>query len=132
MNNEYYAVQCKFRQNPFVIIPWQDFATFFGLSFGMNNKNKKGFLVTNTYDLCNEVIKSNKVDSIYGDYFDSLPDNFFDNIRNILNNKPLIEYKKKTPFPHQIVCVIDCDNYFEEHNKGYIIKACGTGKTLTS
>lgn len=93
INDEYYPIQCKFRQDANMVITWAELSTFFGLSFGMNQKVNKGFFVTNTYDLCNEVIKSDKVETIYGDYFDELPKNFFNNIRNDLNKKEIIGYR---------------------------------------
>jgi predicted helicase len=55
INDEYYPIQCKFRQNPQITILWADLSTFFGLSFGMNHKVNKGFLITNTFDLCEQV-----------------------------------------------------------------------------
>ena len=59
------------------------------------NKITGGFFVTNTFDLCEEVIKSTKVEPIYGDFFDNLPKNFFNCIRNG-NSK--IKYIAKQPY----------------------------------
>ena len=93
IKGEYYAIQSKFRQDPNVSISWNELSTFFGLSFGLHDKIKGGFLVTNTFDLCNEVIISTKIEAIYGDFFDQLPDNFFQNICNDLSKKDLINFK---------------------------------------
>ena len=127
INEEYYAIQCKFRQDPDVVIPWGELGTFFGLSFGMNNKIRGGFLVTNTNDLCNEVIKSDKVEPMYGDFFDELPENFFEAIRN---ESTKIKYIVKKPFVHQKECITACEFHFIDFNKAYIEAACGSGKTL--
>ncbi len=127
INGDYYAIQCKFRQNPNVILNWTELSTFFGLAFGMNNKIKGGFLVTNTTDLCKEVIKSTKVEPIYGDYFDDLPKNFFRCF-----NKTVPTYISKYPFSHQVKCKLSCLTHFIDHIRGYIEMACGSGKTLTS
>jgi superfamily II DNA or RNA helicase len=132
INDEYYAIQCKFRQNPDTMIPWKGLSTFFGLSFGMNNKIKKGFLVTNTYDLCDEVLKSNKAEAIYGDYFDELPNIFFKNLRSVLTEDKIVTYEGKKHYAHQTLCKIECDEHFQDHDKCYIEMACGVGKTLTS
>src|SRR5438477_5470835 len=40
IDGEYYAVQCKFRQECDTSIRWNEVGTFFGLSFGLNNKIK--------------------------------------------------------------------------------------------
>lgn len=132
IDDEYYAIQCKFRQDYTKIINWNEVATFFGLAFGINNKIKNGYFVTNTYDLCEEVFNSEKVIPIYGDFFDNLPTNFFENIHNLISNKQIIKYLKKEPFPHQKNCIRTCEEYFKTKDKGYIEMACGSGKTLTS
>jgi len=103
INGEYYAIQCKFRQDPNKTIRWAELATFFGLSFGMNNKIKGGFLVTNTYDLCDEVMNSSKVKPIYGDFFDTLPTRFFKRISG--NN---ISYLKKKTITISKIVHIKC------------------------
>lgn len=105
IKNQYCAIQCKFRQDPNQCVPWKDLATFFGLSFGINDKIKSGFLITNTYDICDEVEKSTKVRPIYGDFFDNLPDNFFRNICNNMSKKKLFTYTQKKPFPYQAECI---------------------------
>ena len=129
INGEYYAIQCKFRQDPNTIIDWTSLSTFFGLSFGINDKIKGGFLVTNTHDLCEEVIKSTKVEPIYGDYFDDLPANFFDTIRKGVTK---VVYKKKKPFVHQKACITACEFHYRDFDRAYIEMACGSGKTLSS
>ncbi len=114
-NDEYFAIQCKFRQDCYTTIQWNELSTFFGLSFGLHDKIKGGFLVTNTYDLCEEVQNSTKVVSINGNFFDDwLPDNFFNNII-ILNKKQIINYIKKEPFQHQLQCIAACKEYFVEN-----------------
>lgn len=113
MNDEYYTVQCKYRQDPKKKLTWHDLSSFFGMSFGMNNKIKKGYFVTNTYNLCNEVRDSEKIDSIAGDFFDKLPSSFFKKIRKILDNDDHGNITINSPlfsFPHPSI-VIDS---FEE------------------
>jgi superfamily II DNA or RNA helicase len=127
INGDYYAIQCKFRQNSNTILSWTELSTFFGLAFGMNNKIKGGFLVTNTTDLCKEVIRSTKVEPIYGDYFDDLPKNFFKCFK-----KSSPTYIQKFPFSYQSKCKLSCLVHFVDHNRGHIEMACGSGKTLTS
>lgn len=129
IKGEYYAIQCKFRQNPDVIISWAELSTFFGLSFGLNNKIKGGFLVTNTCNLCDEVIKSTKIKAIYDDFFNDLPNNFFECIRNTSTR---IKYTIKKPMLHQRECIVNAQFHYLDFNRGLIEMACGSGKTLTS
>uniref|UniRef100_A0A6C0C9Z7 Helicase n=1 Tax=viral metagenome TaxID=1070528 RepID=A0A6C0C9Z7_9ZZZZ len=127
INGKYYAIQCKFRQDPNKIISWGELSTFFGLSFGMNNKIAGGFFVTNTRNLCQEVINSKKVTAIYDDFYDDLTSNFFE---NIMSDK--IKYERKHKNAPQIECVTAARIHYFENKRGYIEMACGTGKTLAS
>ena len=47
-DNTFYAVQAKYRKDLNCVIDWKELSTFFGLTFGLTNKFKKGILVTNT------------------------------------------------------------------------------------
>jgi predicted helicase len=140
INNEYFAIQCKFRQNTQTVIKWGDLATFYGLSFGIANKIKGGFLFTNTDEMCNEVNKSSKVRVINSDFFKNiLPEYFFCNICNLLDNAKIKEYVAKKPFVHQQNCINECIKYYNSNDddnytykRGHIIMACGAGKSLTS
>jgi predicted helicase len=131
-NGDYYAIQCKFRQNPNTIITWTEVATFFGLAFGLHNKIKGGYFVTNTYDLCEEVINSTLVNAIYGTFFDEIPKEVFLNIGNSIKNIKPREYIIKKPLDHQQICINKCTEHYKDNDKGYIEMACGTGKTVTS
>jgi superfamily II DNA or RNA helicase len=146
-NRQYEAVQCKWRQDCETTIPWNELATFFGLSFGLHNKIKHGYFVTNTFDMCKEVEKSKKVNKIAtGSFFDeNLPDNFFKNMyRMYMDENVKIVYKKKSPFPYQLECIEACKKYFNAYpdhtynirnpvidmSRGFINLACGTGKSI--
>lgn len=113
IDKKYYAIQCKYRQDSNSKINWQDISTFYGLSFGMTDKIFSGYFVTNTYNLCEQVNASNKVIAVYGDFFDNnIPDNFFENIRKIINQKEIIPYKRKIPLYHQYTCMCKTQTYF--------------------
>ncbi|MFT4803934.1 MAG: putative helicase [Psychroserpens sp.] len=65
------------------------------------------------------------------DTFDSLPASFFDEVKFLIVNS-----KKKhlffKPEPHQKKIINDVILGFSENDRGKVIAACGTGKTLTS
>ena len=130
IDNEFYAIQCKFRTNLEITVPWKDLSTFVGLTHGVG-KFFKGIYVTNTYGLNDEIINSHKTISIYGDFFTSLPENFFDLIKSTLNNTKLI-YNTFTPRDYQTEIIDKCEEYYKENDRGYIVSACGSGKSLTS
>lgn len=111
----YYAIQCKFRQDSNAVVAWNELATFFGLSFGLHDKIRGGFFVTNTYDVCDEVENSTKVTVIDGAFFDdNLPDIFFGNILKCKNNQK-IEYVRKEPLKHQRECIDECKKYYNKN-----------------
>jgi predicted helicase len=65
--------------------------------------------------LCDEVINSEKVIPIYGDFFNNhLPENFFENVYNTVNGKTLIKYTGKSPRDYQQDCIDQVALYFEE------------------
>ena len=123
IDNEYYAIQSKFRQDPHVCIPWNELSTFFGLSFGLHDKIKGGFFVTNTYDLCDEVKNSEKIRTLSGDFFDNhLPDNFFENICNIMKEKKISIGETKVPHPYQQDCIDKCKQHFITVDRDEVVK----------
>jgi predicted helicase len=86
--DQYNAIQCKFRQDSDQVIAWKELSTFFGLTFGMTSKMNVGYFVTNTYDMCEQVLKSDKVVQIDGTFFDNnLPNDFFRAMHSILFTK---------------------------------------------
>lgn len=124
-------MQCKFRQDSNKIISWDSLSTFFGLSFGVSKNIIGGYFVTNTFDLCDEVYNTDKVIPIYGNYFDNLSQNFFNNICKSIN-KQKIEYICKNPFDFQLECINNVYEHLQINKKCNIEMSCGSGKTLTS
>ena len=122
-NNQYYAIQCKFRENITKTISWQELSTFYGLSFGMTDSIVGGYLVTNTLYFCKEVLNSNKVITINGQFFQ-------DYFQPIITNK--IIYKGKSKYAHQQICIDLTNQHFENNDRGFIEMACGAGKTLSA
>lgn len=134
-NGKYYSIQCKFRQDPTVVVQWKELSTFCGLSFKQKNSIEEGYLVTNTVEMCEEITLSDKIKIIDNKFFtENLPDNFFANIINLVNGNPIIKPQQKTPLPHQQKCITNVVNHFKSshNNRANIIVACGTGKTLQS
>jgi len=116
IDDDYYAIQCKFRQDQLVTITWTDVSTFYG-SVEVHAKIKGGFLVTNTYDLVEEA-------HIHGEFIENLPELFFDCIRN---NQSKISYPIKMPLAHQKQCLFRADVYYYDHYRAHIEAARGFG-----
>lgn len=132
-NEDYYAIQCKYRMNRNKIITWKELSTFYGLAFGINNKIKGGFFVTNTHNLHKLANMSTKVIPIYGNFFDNwLDDHFFKNMKELINNITITKRQLPEARDYQKTIISKCVEYFKNNNKGYLEMICGSGKTLTA
>lgn len=129
---KYYAIQCKFRMNVDEIITWTELATFFGLAFGVAQGFSGGLYVTNTADITANAKASNIVVPLYGDFFETLSDDFFRVVESKLI--PTIKFKPipLVPRDYQKEMIHETMKYFTEYDRGIIESACGTGKTLTT
>ena len=91
--------------------------------------------VANCYEVTDLSDKHEKNLSILAPDFDSLDDTFFEELY-ALTNAPSDEIVKQKiyfkPFEYQKKIIDDVINGFAIENRGKIIAACGTGKTLTA
>ncbi len=134
-DGKYSAIQCKYRQHRHEIISWAELATFVGLTFGTSGKFKRGYLVTNTYDITKNVENAEKVVSIYGNFFDdNMPDGFFEKIRNYIDGKKQKGGSIKAPRKYQRNIIFNALNHYtvQKETRGYAEMICGSGKTLLS
>lgn len=129
-DGDYYAVQVKYRRNIDCVINWENLSTFFGLTFGLSNKFKKGIFFTNTTNP-NKYIKNHRnIICILNHSLKDITENTFAKIKdNVLKTttKLKIPYQPK---PYQTSIIKKSIKYYEEHDKGRLYMPCGTGKTL--
>ncbi len=89
------------------------------------------FTIANTYELTNLSTKNKKHISILVDEFENLDLNFFEQLYNFSNQKKVIKkYYKPDDFQNDIINSVV--KGFKKNDRGKLIAACGTGKTLTS
>ena len=128
-DNEYYAVQCKYRKNKDIEINWKELSTFFGLTFGISNKFKKGIFISNTINPNKYIDKCPNVINILYHTLKETSINTFILMKNFLMKE---KYKKIIfePRNYQNEIINKAINYFKENDKGRLYMPCGTGKTL--
>jgi len=63
--------------------------------------------------------------------FDTLTEEDFDLISNWLKSRPA-KRPPLTPLPHQSRALDDISSHLKEHDRGTVVMACGTGKTLVA
>lgn len=129
-DGEYYAVQVKYRKNVECVISWDNLSTFFGLTFGLSNKFKKGIFFTNTLNPNKYIKNHSNIICILNHSLRDVSENTFTKIKNIVlktTTKLKISY---TPKPYQTSIIRKSLKYYKEHDKGRLYMPCGTGKTL--
>ena len=128
-DNEFYAVQCKYRKNINNEISWKELSTFFGLTFGISNKFKKGIFISNTINPNKYIDKCPNVINILYHTLKETSINTFILMKNFLMKE---KYKKIIfePRNYQNEIINKAINYFKENDKGRLYMPCGTGKTL--
>ena len=90
------------------------------------------YTIANCYSVTNLSKKQEKHLQILVDDFDVLDEEFFKSLFTLTNNRKIIKRVKYEPYDFQKEIIKDTVNGFKSSNRGKVIAACGTGKTLTS
>lgn len=90
------------------------------------------YTIANCYSVTDLVLKQQKHLQILVDELESLDQDFFEELFKFTNDSGRIEHFYYEPFPFQKQIIKDVVRGFESNNKGKLIAACGTGKTLTA
>lgn len=134
-DDKYWSIQCKYLGNQDSSINGKYISSFLDLSTNVcknidlmltiTTANNKSYKFEQKYD--------NKVSFILGDVWNTLDENFFSKLHEYLENK-IIEYKPFLPKLHQERAIKNAYTYFveEDNNRGKLIMACGSGKSLTA
>jgi superfamily II DNA or RNA helicase len=130
---EFWAIQCKYRQNTDQQLTHTDISTFTSLTF----QACKGFsfaLVCSTTERVTQLYRGEeRIGFCALDTWQDLDAEFFDQLRGHLSNKPTVLPPCK-PRPHQENAVRDGLEHFSKGKaaRGKLIMPCGTGKSLTA
>lgn len=132
-NGEFWAIQCKYRQNTDQQLTHTDISTFTSLTF----QACKGFsfaLVCSTTERVTSLYRGEeRIGFCALDTWQDLDAEFFNLLRAKLTSKPAI-LEPCSPRPHQENAVRDGLAYFIKGKsaRGKLIMPCGTGKSLTA
>ena len=130
---EFWAIQCKYRQNTDQQLTHTDISTFTSLTF----QACKGFsfaLVCSTTERVTSLYRGEeRIGFCALDTWQELDTEFFDQLRAKLTNKPAV-LKPCSPRPHQENAIRDGLEHFTKGKaaRGKLIMPCGTGKSLTA
>ena len=90
------------------------------------------YTIANCYSITKLAQKQAKHLQILVDDFDNLDADFFEQLYEFTNNSKTIKRKIFEPYDFQKNIIEDTITGFQTEERGKIIAACGTGKTLTS
>lgn len=128
---QYFAVQCKFKNDEKATLNWS--ADKIANLFAFCPKADGYIVFSNAADL-------DKISKTRHDNFtfysvtnlQEIESEVFQNIFNQLANKGEIKRKIYSPLPHQEKAITDCVEFFEIERRGQLILPCGAGKTFTA
>lgn len=126
MLDDYIPYQVKFQSNR-PALGFNEVAPFLGIT----EKATDRLLITNCDTIAIYVQNRTGIRSLRGVDFDQLTDEDFTVIENWLKQKP----KKRqplTPDPYQVEALSNIGNHLGANNRGTVVMACGTGKTLVA
>jgi predicted helicase len=124
--NEYIPYQVKFRSNR-PALGFNEVAPFLGIT----ERARDRLLITNCDTIAIDVKNRTGIRSLRGVDFDQLTEEDFKVIENWLKKKP----KKRKPLtqdPYQVEALKNIANHLETNDRGSVVMACGTGKTLVA
>lgn len=131
--NDLVAIQCKF-YSPSATLSWSNVSTFFGALNG-NVAFRSGLLISTAGSESANFHKN--IEASAKDIVIWRVDDFEESLVDWNQFRPetptqLSLADRKSLRPHQVEAVDDVVTGFEQHDRGQLIMACGTGKTFTS
>lgn len=130
-NEEYIAVQCKFKNDETLKLGWSK--DKLGNLFGYASSIDKLIIFSNASEI-DDVSRTRTDNLCFISIKDllELDEDFFADVRNYITNNKKIVHKKATPFAYQTKIINEVKNYYKDNTRGKLILPCGTGKTLIS
>ena len=130
---DYWAVQCKYREDPAQNLTWQEISTFTGLTFGICRNITFGLILTTGERYPKLLTHQTNIGFCTNEVWNGLDENFFKGFRSLSAGIR----KRESPFtprPHQEAAIAKANEYFDapENVRGKLIMPCGTGKSLTA
>lgn len=132
-DGEFWAVQCKYRQDTNHSLTWRDISTFTGLAFGVCRGFTFGIICSTTERITHVLKDQDRIGFCALDVWQGLDAAFLTRLRAHLAHKP--EALKPTkPRPHQSAAMKAGHQHFivEKAKCGKLIMPCGSGKSLTA
>ncbi|MDD5053007.1 MAG: DEAD/DEAH box helicase family protein [Sulfuricurvum sp.] len=133
--DEYWAIQCKYRTDEESSITREDITTFIDIAntICQNISHKLVCTTANKQSYKFDKLYDDTISFLLADTWNTLNENFFEKLNAYLDNKKII-LKPFLPRAHQQRAIENAYSHFIEENndRGKLIMACGSGKSLTA
>ena len=132
-DGEFWAVQCKYRQDTDHSLTWREISTFTGLAFGVCRGFAFGLICSTTERITHVLKDQERIGFCALDVWQGLDADFLARLRAHLGRKP--EALKPTkPRSHQREAIKDGHHHYviQRAKRGKLIMPCGSGKSLTA
>jgi len=137
VDGRYEIIQCKYKDNKFKNLTAKDINSSISVATG-----KEASKWVDTILMCSNLhgLTANKrlheqhrlqFRTLLAGDFELLDKNDFQNIKRAIEGEIPV-YASKSPRDHQKIAIGAITTHFKNNNRGQLIHACGTGKTLTS
>lgn len=132
-DGEFWAVQCKYRQDTDHSLTWREISTFTGLTFGVCRGFAFGIIASTTERITHVLKEQERITFRALDVWQGLDAEFFARLRAHLARKTEALAPAK-PRPHQKAATKDGHHHYvtKKAKRGKLIMPCGSGKSLTA
>ena len=133
-DGEFWAVQCKYRQDTDHSLTWRDISTFTGLAFGVCRGFAFGIICSTTERITHVLKDQERIGFCALDVWQGLDADFFARLRAHLASQTRLAGAARSPARTRRAAVKDGHHHFvvEKAKRGKLIMPCGSGKSLTA
>jgi predicted helicase len=126
-DGDLYAYQVKFRSDRNDTPSHRELSKF----YTEGSKSSQLYVITNAYDIASSIKKKEKIHFLSSEQFDDLEEDFFERLHSRVEGEKT-ERTLYDPYDFQEEIINDVVDGFKQNDRGKLIAACGTGKTLMS
>ena len=128
MDGKIWAVQAKFRSNSEESVSYKELSTFLAIS----DRADFRLIISNTQSLPSVIHRRKDCGEVLLDRLNALDADFFKSLEQYIQSSNAVQSQAFLPREHQKTAIRKAKEHYSSHDRGQLIMACGSGKTLTS
>jgi predicted helicase len=132
-DRDFWAVQCKYRQDTDHALTWREISTFTGLAFGVCRGFAFGIICSTTERITHVLKDQERIGFCALDVWQGLDADFWTRLQAHFTHRPE-RLTPSTPRPHQREAIKDGHYHYvvKKAKRGKLIMPCGSGKSLAA